>query len=469
MIKLRPYQTELVNLTRSAMEDHNKIIVVAPTGAGKTIIFSYICQQVVKKGGKVLILCHRTKLIDQTVDKLQKFGLTTQKLTAGYKAIHKHVDCYVGMAQTLTRRKELPNVSLIIADECHISNFDKIIDRITNIKVLGFTATPWRMSKKNPLIDHYTKIVQSVDVPELIENSFLVPAEYYGFNESETALKIKSGEFTDASNIDYIGATEDLVNNYRKFADGERTMVFCVNIEHAKAVYHEFKLQGFNATLCHSKMSEGESDTNLDLFCAGVYDILINCGKYTAGFDDETVQAIIMARATKSLSLWLQICGRGSRPVLDLDYNVTGDKTFFKVIDLGGNIRRLGMWDQPRKWELIQPKDAEGLAPIKECPECCRVLHTSLMVCKCGYKFPPPKKKKPEGEIELILPIGKESYHKIMAVEKQKKEQGHKHGWLLHSLNRLELLEDFFILRNYSASYWVQLEKTYGIKRPIKS
>jgi len=452
MIKLRNYQDESFRGISNELKKGRNPIAVLPTGAGKTVIFSYISQRIVNKGNKALILVDSEELLKQTITTLNKFGIKSQGLKAGFKFVDSKASVYVGMILTL-RNKPLLNVQLVIADECHLSAFDPYLlkYKAKGTPFIGFTATPWRLTKRKPLDKVYDSIVHEIDTPELIENGFLCPADYYGFNEESLTVS-KAGEFEEKANIDYVGKCGSALENYEKFAKDSIAVVYCVNVLHTIEVFCSFLDAGYSVTHIHSKMTKKESNKNTEDFKAGRFDIMVNCGILTKGFDMSSVQTIIMYRATKSLALWIQIAGRGGR--------IQEGKEGFKIIDLGGNILRHGFWHQEREWQLKPKKYKEGLAPVKECPKCLRILHASLMLCPCGYVFPKPKKVAIETEVERILPISEEQNTKINAVLKMQKDNDYKHGWFLHRINHLDLIK----LKGYSPKYKQQLMLRYGIK-----
>jgi len=215
---------------------------------------------------------------------------------------------------------------------------------------------------------------------------------------------------------------------------------------------------GYNVIMIHSKMPKAQSNQNVIDFKAGKFDIMVNCGILTKGFDYSAVNCIIMYRATKSLALWIQIAGRGGR--------IEDGKESFKVIDLGGNIARHGFWHMAQEWTIEQKKYKEGCAPVKECPECLRILHASVMLCKCGYQYPKPKKKAIDAEIERILPIDKESFEEIQMLDNYRKKKNYKQGWLIRQIQIEggdELLSKWIKLKGYSPSYRKTIKKIYNI------
>jgi superfamily II DNA or RNA helicase len=458
MITLRNYQDNSFSAISNELRKGNNPIAVLPTGAGKTVIFSYISQRIVNKGNKALILVDSEDLLRQTLDTLKQFGIKAQGLKAGHKYINQSASVYVGMILTL-RKRPLLNVQLVIADECHISTFDPYLLQYRERKTpyIGFTATPWRLTKRKPLVDIYDSIVHEVDTPELIEGGFLCPAEYYGFNEESLTVS-KAGEFEEKANIDYVGKCGSALENYEKFAKDTTAVIYCVNVKHTIEVFLTFLDADYSVTHIHSKMPKVQSNRNTADFKAGKYDIMVNCGILTKGFDMSAVETIIMYRATKSLALWIQIAGRGGR--------TQDGKDSFKIIDLGGNILRHGFWHQEREWSLKPKKYKEGLAPVKECPECLRILHASQMICKCGYQFPKPKKEVIESEVERILPISEESYKELMPLMGYQVKKDYKQGWLIRQIINKggeSLLIDWIKLKGYSPTYRKTIKRIYNI------
>src|SRR5690554_5076878 len=187
MIKLRPYQRELIQKLRTNLRSGNRrIVLCAPTGAGKTIMFTYIAKRHIEKGGRVLVFTHRKELLSQAGGSFKKFGLEPELITAGSnpdlsKTLH------VSMIETFDRRLEeyslfLASRTLIIIDEAHLNSFTKVFPEVPDgAIVLGATATPYRKGKKLPeLSEFYQDLVQGIDTPELVEMGFLSPARTYG-------------------------------------------------------------------------------------------------------------------------------------------------------------------------------------------------------------------------------------------------------------------------------------------------
>jgi len=404
-MELRDYQIKLTDDVIRKLSKR-KVIAQLATGGGKTVCFSSIAKRYINKHEKsVLILVHRKELLQQTRRSLHNFfGLDCQIIIAGMKTI-PHNKIYVGMVETVKRRiDQLHNIGLIIIDEAHIANFNLIHNHFPESYFIGFTATPLAAAKDKPLKNYYNDIVCGIDIADLIKLGSLCANETYAAKDSvnRKALSIKAGEFDnnlmglEFSQPQHI---KNVVTIYKQKAEGTKTIVFNVNIEHSLKVTDAFKDAGYNC-----RHFDGETDTNeraevLAWFESTPGAILCNVGIATTGFDEPTIETVIVNRSTMSMPLWLQMTGRGSRP--------TEFKKTFTIIDMGGNAITHGDWCDRHNWEYLfwnPPKKGDGVAPVKDCPKCMKILHIKVMTCpECGHEFPPPKQKVEDELSEFVL------------------------------------------------------------------
>jgi superfamily II DNA or RNA helicase len=405
---LRPYQEKLVNnLALKLSQGKRKILAQLATGGGKTICFAAISHRYTQKSGKsVLILVHRKELLQQTRKTLYNaFKIDCQVIIAGMKHIPPAL-VYVGMVETVSRRIDrLKNIGMIICDECHMANFNKIHDHFPDSFFIGFTATPLAASKEKPLKNYYEDIVCGVDIPELIEQGNLCPNQTFAARDAvdRKLLSVKGGEFdTGLMGIEF--SKQQHVNNtvqvYKDKADGTKTIIFNSTIEHSKKVTEAFLCAGYKCRHFDGGTESKERTEVLGWFESTHGAILCNVGIATTGFDEPSIETVIVNRSTMSMPLWLQMTGRGSRP--------TEFKTSFTIIDMGGNAVTHGDWCDSRDWERLffdpPKKGKEGVAPVKLCPECDAIIPASARMCKhCQYIFPPPKNKIEEELGEFIL------------------------------------------------------------------
>lgn len=407
-MQLRQYQENFVNNIAIALSKHRKICAQLSTGGGKTISFSAISARYIAKSNKpVLILVHRKELLNQAVNSLKKANdINAQTIVAGMKFIPDAM-VYVGMVETVYKRLDMLNhVGLIIIDECHLGGFTKIIENFTSQLIIGFTATPLAAKKTNPLNLFFNDIVCGIDIPELIQQGHLCKEITYGAKETvdRAILKMKMGDFDEKqmakefSNPKYVQST---INAYSKLAANTKTIVFNCNIEHSKLVTDEFISNGYNAK--HIDANSSDRDEVLSWFNQTPNAILCNVGIATTGFDQPDIQTVIVNKATASMPLWLQMCGRGGRP--------TPTKDKFTIIDLGGNTVTHGQWSDKRDWIQIfrtpPKKNKPGVAPVKDCPNCQALIAVRSMQCPyCEYVF--PEKQIQEQLISEFILLSKE-------------------------------------------------------------
>jgi superfamily II DNA or RNA helicase len=404
-MELYDYQKQYIAKMRASIsQGNNRLILCAPTGCGKTIMFSYMVSRHILKGGKALVLTHRAELLTQAGGAFEKFGIMPEYITAKTQNITVlGGSAYVGMVETINNRDiDLSVFSLVIIDEAHLENFTKIFDRISpDAVVIGATATPQRKGKQASLDEFYTDLIQVVDTPELIQLGKLSAAQSYGIPFDTKGMKRTANDFDTAAFYEENKIYEGVINNYRIYGNNQKTILFASNVESSKRVCYEFQVNEYNARHVDGKMNPKQRAEIFEWFDNTPDAILCNCGIATTGFDQPDIHNVILYRATTSLPLFLQMCGRGSR--------VAPDKPHFNIFDFGGNIKRFGFWETPRKWSLKKPeKKKEQAAPVKECPQCCYINYASASVCQnCGLEFPKPEKTPEEVILQKLSSIPK--------------------------------------------------------------
>jgi superfamily II DNA or RNA helicase len=390
---LRDYQEAGLNQVADKLRTHRKVIFQLATGGGKTITFSDITRRYIERSGKpVLILVHRKELMQQTIRTLYNvFGISAQPIKAGMKHIPKAA-VYVGMVESVYNRiKKIPGIGLAIIDEAHILSFAKIYDYLPEQLIVGFTATPITSNKKKPLNLYYEDIVCGIDIPELITGGNLCQNITYAPKGTvdAAALKVKAGEYDQqAMDSEFSKAKhiQNTVDAYQKHAPGTKALVFNCSIHHSKLVTDAFLQAGLNCRHLDSEMTDDQRDEIIHWYMTTPQAILCNVAILTTGFDAPETETIVMNRATLSMPLWLQCCGRGSRP--------TDSKASFTIIDLGQNAITHGDWCDRRDWADLfhnPPKPGKpGTAPVKDCPQCAAIVPASTRTCRyCGYVWPP--------------------------------------------------------------------------------
>jgi superfamily II DNA or RNA helicase len=356
--KLYPFQEKTVEMIIGEFEREGKtfnLLYQLPTGGGKTVIFSEIARRfIAMTGEKVLILTHRIELSVQTSRQLEALGVANIVVNSEVKTIpdQSKFMCFTAMVETLNNRlnendKFIENIGLVIVDEAHYNSFRKIFHHFSNGNILGVTATPLSSNRSLPLNDNYHKLLVGESISSLIEKGYLSDANTYSYDVNLHGLKIGSnGDFTvNSSDVVYGNyfMQEKLLFAYEEVSVGDKTLIFNSGIETSLRVEETFKKRGHKIRHLDSTFSDKDRRDVVQWFKETPDAILTSVGILTTGFDEPTVRTIILNRATRSLTLYHQMIGRGSRRL--------PNKDTFKIIDLGNNVRRFGYWQDYLNWQ----------------------------------------------------------------------------------------------------------------------
>lgn len=493
-MKLRPYQTKLKTAVRDCFSRGvSSVVLSSPTGSGKTVTFADIAKESVKNGAVVMIAVDRSELLAQARSKLIEYGLNPSIITSG-KTMRTNAECYVATVQTLKKRV-FPKIDLLIIDECHKQIFDPVVSlyKESGVYVIGATATAVRTGKMTQMSEIYGEIVETVNISELIQQGFLVPAITYSAKVDASKLKVSGGDYNEKAMFDMFDKKklyDGVVEKYKALTPNTKAICFNINVEHSKKVTEAFNDAGISAVHVDGKTPEKQRKEIFAAFKKGLFSVLCNVDIATTGFDEWTIETVIVNRVTLSLSLWLQMCGRGSRITPSQLEGVQGwlQKTHFNLLDMGGNVYKLGFWEQERVWKLDHKKtDKLGIAPVKECPEdktdergkrgCGCIIAAPAPTCKyCDFVFPKEERSFQEGEFIQV-----ENYNllppeligtawgdmSLEQLERVREIKGYKQGWIIRqiaisvSLN----LRDYAVLKNYkNPEAWVaRMEQMYNL------
>jgi len=356
--KLYPFQENTVSNVLDELRKNGanfNLLYQLPTGGGKTVIFSDIAKTYIQEWGKkVLILTHRIELSVQTSKQLNAIGVRNKVINSEVKNLNdqEEFSCFIAMVETLNNRLNendnfIENVGLVIVDEAHYNSFRKIFQFYETSNILGVTATPLSSNKALPLKDNYNKLLVGESISNLIENGYLANAETYSYDVNLHGLKIgTNGDFTvGSSDVLYSNyfMQEKLIFAYEEIALGHKTLIFNAGIETSRRVEESFKKLKHNIRHLDSTFSDKDRKDVLSWFRETPNAILTSVGILTTGFDEPTVKTIIINRATRSLTLYHQMIGRGSRKL--------PNKDTFSIIDLGNNVRRFGYWQDYINWQ----------------------------------------------------------------------------------------------------------------------
>ena len=410
-MKLREYQLDAVEKLREKIRSGARsLVLVSPTGSGKTVIASHIIDNASTRGVPVLFLAHRKELIDQASGKLTAFEVPHGVIMAGYPS-DTTAPVQVASVQTAIRRKMPAHFRLIIVDEAHhaaAESYRKIIDLYPDAIVIGLTATPFRADGRG-LGNTFTDWVRVASVSELIDWGFLVPAKYWAPSSVDLqGVKRSKGDFDEAELADRVNKPRligNIVEHYAKITPWQRAICFAVNCDHSRAIVDAFKASGIPAAHLDAETPRGERENILADLALGNIHVVSNCGILSEGYDNPAVSVCIQARPTMSLSLHLQQIGRVLRP--------HPDKQFAVVIDHAGNTLRHGMATEDHAVDLGkgvgQKKDPQEKIPtLRTCSRCFAILPSSATECPaCGAQLgqaPKPVKVAAGSLRELPMP-----------------------------------------------------------------
>ncbi len=358
--KLYPFQEDAVNNIFNklvTMPPNANLLFQLPTGGGKTIIFSEIARRYIEQfNKKILILTHRIELSRQTHDVLTELGIKNKVINSEVKLLpsQNEYQSFTALVETLNNRLQendnfLEDIGLVIVDEAHNNSFRKIFHYFNEVNILGVTATPLSSNKKLPLYQTYNDLIIGESIATLIETGFLCEGITYSYDVNLSSLRVgNNGEFTVGSHeLLYTQAImqSKLLEAYEEVGKGTKTLIFNAGILTSRAIYETFKKKGYPVRHLDSTFSDKERAETLEWFRKTKDGILSSVSILTTGFDEPEVETIMLNRATKSLTLYHQMIGRGSR--------VLPTKKQFKIIDLGNNSRRFNLWQYPIDWKHV--------------------------------------------------------------------------------------------------------------------
>lgn len=386
---LRPYQSDLIGAIVNASK-HRRLLVQSPTGSGKSVIFSEIINQAHENGLKTLFLVHRKELIFQAMDHLSRYGIQCGIIMAGEPYTP---GCMVQLAsvQTIYRRLgkiDMGRYGVVVVDEAHhasAATYRKILEKAFRARIYGFTATPFRKdgTSLQTMFDH---LILGPTIKSLQSSGHLSDIEYMVPTIPDLrSVKEQSGDYSQSALDEKVvpKLIGGVVDHCQKYA-GNKTIIFSCGVKHTNYLVKDFLRHEIKALSLDANTDREEREGIVNEFKQSDKSILINCGILTEGFDVPDCDTLIMARPTKSLTLYMQMVGRGMRPKPD------GGKLL--VVDHAANVYRHGLAEDTRDWELVPGKEAEKEAQsqrirsMKRCDGCGAIINAKK--CQvCGKEF----------------------------------------------------------------------------------
>ena len=405
---LRPYQEAAVNDACKALDKHGNTIVVAPTGAGKTIMLSALVGERYKEGKKILVMQHRDELVDQNKSKFERINpyITTSIVNGTVK--NWDGNTIFSMVQTISRERNLrdrPKFDMIVVDESHHAAADtylKVINAVKednpNAEIVGFTATPNRGDGKG-LRSVFNNCSHQIEITTLIREGFLVPPKSYvvdcGVGDQLNNVSRKGNDF-DMEQVEAIMnhkvINDKVVTEWIERAEGRKTVVFCSTIKHAEDLLESFVEHDIDVKLVTGDTPKDERAETLHELAYGDLQVVVNVSVLTEGFDAPAVSCIVLTRPCSQKGTMVQMIGRGLRTI-DPEEFPGVVKTDCVVLDFGTSVLTHGSLE-----DAVDLDDREkGEAPLKECPECESYVPMGVQECPvCGHLFESEREEKEE-------------------------------------------------------------------------
>lgn len=400
----RPYQLAGIDEARRLIgAGIRRVLLVLATGGGKTVVAALVAHGAVEKGKRVLFIGPRREIIAQAFWKLVEAGVPEHAcgvvMADGviphvhtrqpYNARRPNAPVQVASIQTLMNRR-LPPADVVFVDEAHhatSATWAKIIDHYTQsgARVVGLTATPCRADGAglSKVFDHLHIIASFSD---LAATGHLVTPRVFTTPHAPDLSKVKlnaQGEYDQkeaAAVMRDRALVGDIVEHWKRHADGRSSAVFAASVEHSVELRDAFRAAGVAAEHIDGTTESEERDAILARLNRGEIQVATNYGVLSEGWDCPRVKCVVIARPTKSLSLYLQMAGRGLRPWQDVSAI---------LLDHAGVVHEHGFPSDDREWSLDGRVKRKAAVAVRTCPECYAALPGGTPVCsECGFVFP---------------------------------------------------------------------------------
>lgn len=389
MRALRPHQANAVTSLRQVIGSGcRRVMLQAPTGAGKTVLAASIIESALSKGRRVIFTVPAISLVDQTVREFYAEGIRDVGVI---QADHPRTDpsrpVQIASIQTL-RRRQIPQADLVLIDEAHRN--DKLIedwmtrDEWLSVPFIGLSATPWTKG----LGRLYDRLVIAATTQELIDAGYLSPFRCFAPSKPDLSkVRTVAGDYHEgdlAAVMNDKALTADIVSTWLARGENRPTLCFAVDLAHAKTLQAQFLAAGVTCGYLDGRSTPEEREEVRKAFAAGEHRVVCNVGVLTTGVDWD-VRCVILARPTKSEILFTQIIGRGLR--------MAPGKDDCLILDHSDTTLRLGFVTDIHHEKLddgllaTTAKAAEKpAAKPKECPACHYVRAAGVSSCpSCGH------------------------------------------------------------------------------------
>lgn len=441
---LRKYQDRALERVAEAWRrGARSLLLVSPTGSGKTVIAAEMIRRTNANGRRVIFLAPRRELIDQASRKLSDLGVNHGIILAGDRRSNLSALTQVASIDTLRvriNRLSLLDPALVVVDEAHLvvtQVRERLLKRWPDAWRVGLTATPCRKDGRG-LSLLFDELIEVATPAELTTAEHLVPARYYSLSEPDLRrVGILGGDY-------HLGELEqamhklvaDVPSTLLSRAADRRSVVFAVNVRHSIAIRDVLLRAGVAAEHVDGATPLAQREAIFRRFRSGETQVLCNCQVATIGFDLPEIDCVVLCRPTKSLALYLQMLGRGLRPARDKG------KVDCLVLDHSGCVHRLGFATDDRQWSLEGHADLATTRRERErnagaeqtCPECSCIYSGGRQCPSCGFNVEPVGKDIVTLEGELV-PVGEASPDEVdrkafyAELRGFAGERGFKSGW----------------------------------------
>lgn len=383
---------------------HRRVLLVAPTASGKTVIAAAMIDGAAADGRNILVIAHRREIVAQTVAKLAAAGVEAGVIQAGCQH-QPELSVQVASIQTLHARAirgsrmAMPPADLLVIDEAHharAATYQATIDAYPEAIVIGLTATPCRQDGKG-LGEIFQSLVECPQVAELVAQGFLVPSQVYAPSTPDlTGVRVERGDYVEAQLAERVNTAElvgDIVTHRLKLGGSRPTVCFATGINHSRHIRDQFREAGVVAEHIDGSTPIDQRDEILRGLASGAVEVVSNCQVLTEGWDCPDIGCLILARPTRSLGLFRQMIGRALRPA--------PGKVDAIILDHSGSVFIHGLPDDDLAWSLdedtravnrTQAARAAGAAgsALTDCPQCHAVRLRGRECVVCGWQ-PAPK------------------------------------------------------------------------------
>lgn len=404
MKELRTYQKDSINALWGCWNKNSTAspLIVAPTGAGKSLIIASIIKQVSanRPQFRFLVVTHTKEIVRQNAEEL--WGLIEEPVGVYSAGLNSKQIKRVTFAnvQSIYKKCELLSVDMLIIDEAHLvpkkedTMYQRMIASLKafnpTMRILGVTATPFRLDQGNLVSTGsvFSEVAYDIGIKRLIEEGYLAPiVSIMEKSVDLTEVKLSGYDYNQTDLQRAFGHKELIANQCCDIVHhgGNRKswLIFCTGVDHAKEVSEELNRHGITSTDLNGDHTDWDREEKIKGFKDGKYRAICNVGVLTTGFNYPGVDMVVLLRATKSAALYIQAVGRGTR--------MCDGKRNCLLLDFGGNIDRHGPIDliTVRRDRGGSDRAAVTSEPFKRCPVCACACGIGTLHCpNCEYAFP---------------------------------------------------------------------------------